>query len=111
MKMLITFLVAVMLCVSINLASAQTLEMAANCDNAQKLLLELIARPDATDAQKIRQELGLDLLDSCDVGGDRVICFQCLDDRQSLRTLQVLQKRDTKRFEFLGFGCRCKDQK
>ncbi len=94
----------------INLSWGQALEMAAQCDKARKQLGELIAKPDATDAQKIRQELGLDVLDSCDTTEGRVVCFQCLDDKQNLRALQVLQKRDAKRFELLGFGCRCRDR-
>jgi hypothetical protein len=111
--MKIRFVITVMLFVlgTFSLSWGQALEMAAQCDKARKQLLELIAKPDMTDAQKIRQNLGLDLFDSCDSDEGRVICFQCLGDNQSLRTLQVLQKRDTKRFELLGFGCRCRDQK
>lgn len=111
--MKIRLMIAVMLFVfgTCGLSWGQAIEMAAQCDKARKQLLELIAKPDATDAQKIRQDLGLDLFDACDSDEGRVICFQCLADNQSLRTLQVLQKRDTKRFEFLGFGCRCRDQK
>jgi len=111
MKMRFILVAIVMLCVAINLVSAQTLQMAASCDKMQKQLLEIIAKPGATEAEKIRQDLGVDIFVTCDSPAGKVTCFQCLDDRQKLRTLQVIQKQDTKRFELLGFGCRCKDEK
>jgi hypothetical protein len=90
---------------------AQTIEMAVQCDKAQKQLAELIKKPDSTDARKIKEALGLDILDSCSTPDGDIICYQCVDKDQKLRTLQLLQKRDTKRFELLGFGCRCRDEK
>ncbi|MBI5572697.1 MAG: hypothetical protein HY914_22325 [Desulfomonile tiedjei] len=93
------------------LAVAQTVEMAAQCDKAEKQLAELIKKPDSTDARKIKEALGLDILDSCSSPKGDIICYQCVDKDQKLRTLQLLQNRETKRFELLGFGCRCRDEK
>ena len=93
------------------IAMAQTVEMAAQCDKAEKQLAEFIKKPDSTDARKIKEALGLDILDSCSTPAGDVICYQCVDKDQKLRTLQLLQKRDTKRFELLGFGCRCRNEK
>ncbi len=90
-------------------ARAQVVEMAAKCDKVQKDLAEVIKRPDTTDAKKIKEALGLDILNSCDKGEGQIICYQCLDKDQNLRTLQLLQDRNTKKFSLLGFGCRCKD--
>ncbi|MGO9116320.1 MAG: hypothetical protein ACLQPD_01785 [Desulfomonilaceae bacterium] len=90
-------------------ASAQVVEMAAKCDQIQKDLAEVIKRPDTTDAKKIKEALGLDILNSCDKGEGQIICYQCLDKDQNLRTVQLLQDRNTKKFSLLGFGCRCKD--
>jgi hypothetical protein len=109
--MWIALVAATFVCGVVSLSWGQALQMAAQCDKAQKQLKELIAKPDATEAEKIRQDLGLDILGSCDTKEGRVVCFQCLDDKQTLRALQVVQKRDTKRFELLGFGCRCRDTK
>lgn len=89
----------------------QAIEMAARCDEAQKQLAELIKKPGSTDAQKIKETLGLDILDSCPTTEGQIICYQCVDKDEKLRTLQLLQRRDTKRFELLGFGCRCRDNK
>lgn len=100
-----------MVCVAVGISSAQVVQMAANCDKARTQLLELIAKPDAVDARKIRQDLGVDIFVTCDSDRGTVVCFQCLDDNQKLRTLQIIQKPDTKRFEFLGFGCRCEQKK
>ena len=90
-------------------APAQVLEMASKCDKVQKDLAEVIRRPDTTDAKKIKEALGLDVLNSCDKGEGQIICYQCLDKDQNLRTVQLLQDRNTKKFSLLGFGCRCKD--
>ncbi len=88
-------------------APAQTLEMAAKCEVAEKQLAELVKKPDTTDARKIKEALGLDILNSCTTAEGNIICYQCIDKDERLRTLQLLQKLDTKRFELLGFGCQC----
>lgn len=111
MRIWFVLVLTIFLCGPVSLSWGQAIEMAASCDKARKQLEELIAKPDAMDAQKIRQDLGLDVLDSCDTKEGRVVCFQCLDDNQTLRALQVLQKPGTKQFELLGFGCRCRDCK
>ena len=90
-------------------ALAQTVEMAAKCDQLQKNLAEIIQKPDTTDAKKIKEALGLDILNSCDKGEGQIICYQCIDKDQNLRTLQLLQDRNTKKVLLLGFGCRCKE--
>jgi len=90
-------------------APAQLLEMASKCDKVQKDLAEVIKRPDTTDAKKIKEALGLDILNSCDKEEGQIICYQCLDKDQNLRSVQLLQDRNTKKFSLLGFGCRCKD--
>lgn len=92
-------------------AFGQTIEMAAQCEEAQKQLAELIKNPDTTHAQKIKDALGLDVLNSCPAAEGQIVCYQCIDKDRSLRTLQLLQKKDTKRFELLGFGCNCRDEK
>ncbi len=91
-------------------ALAQTIEVAAKCDQLQKDLAEVIKRPDTTDSKKIKEALGLDILNSCDKGDGQIICYQCIDKDQNLRTVQLLQDRNTKKFSLLsGFGCRCKE--
>lgn len=89
----------------------QTLEFAAKCDVAQKQLAELVKKPDSTDAQKIKEALGIDVLISCATTEGKIICFECIDKDENLRTLQLLQKTEKDRFELLGFGCPCKDKK
>jgi hypothetical protein len=92
-------------------AFGQAVEMAAKCDDARRQLEELVKKPDSTDARKIKEALGLDVLVSCDTTEGQIICYQCVDKDKNLRTLQLLQKSDTKRFEMLGFGCRCRENK
>lgn len=105
-------LIVLMLCIAVSETTvAQVLEFAAKCDEAQKQLAEFVKKPDATNSQKIKEDLGLDILISCATSAGQIICFECLDKDQNFRTLQLLQNRDTKRFELLGFGCRCKDDK
>lgn len=94
-----------------NAALAQAVEMAAKCDDAQKRLEELVKRPDVSHVQKIKDALGLDVLNSCSTAEGHIICYQCVDKDLNLRMLQLLQKKDTKRFEMLGFGCKCGDEK
>jgi hypothetical protein len=74
-------------------------------------LEELIKKPDTTHVDKIKEALGLDVLNSCDSENGRIICYQCVDKDENLRTLQLLQERQTKKFVLLGFGCRCGDEK
>ncbi len=71
-----SFLVSVVLPAAV---FGQTIEMAAKCDVVQKQLAELIKKPGATDAQSIKQALGLDILDSCPTKEGQIICFQCVD--------------------------------
>jgi hypothetical protein len=92
-------------------AFGQSVEMAAKCDDAQRQLTDLVRKPDSTDTRKIKEALGLDVLVSCATAEGQIICYQCMDKDQNLRTLQLLQKSDTKRFELLGFGCRCREIK
>ena len=106
------FLTVLMSCVGVAETSlAQVLEFAAKCDEAKKQLAELVKKPDSTDAQKIKEALGLDALISCSTDQGQIICFECVDKDQNFRTLQLLQNRDTRHYELLGFGCRCKDKK
>jgi hypothetical protein len=103
---------ALMFCIGSSTASfGQALEFAAKCDEAQKQLAELVKKPDSTDAQRIKEALGIDILISCGTTEGKIICFECIDKDQNLRTLQLLQKGDRGRFKLLGFGCRCKDNK
>jgi hypothetical protein len=92
-------------------AVGQTLEMAAKCETLEKQLAELVKKPEGADAQKIKEALGLDILNSCATTEGNIICYQCVDKENNLRTLQLLRKADTKRFELLGFGCKCNDSK
>ncbi len=94
-----------------NLALAQVVELAGNCDQVRLQLGELIKKPDTTHVDKIKEALGLDILNSCDSENGRIICYQCVDKDENLRTLQLLQERQTKKFVLLGFGCRCNDKK
>ena len=89
----------------------QTVEMAAKCDVLQQKLSELVKKPTSPDADKIKEAIGVDILDSCPTKQGQVICFQCLDKDQNLRTLQVLKRTDTKKLELVGFGCKCRETK
>lgn len=105
-------LTVLMFCIGVSTTSfGQALEFAAKCDEAKKQLAELVKKPDSTDAQKIKENLGIDILISCGSTEGKIICFECIDKDRNFRTLQLLQKSDTGRFELLGFGCRCKDNK
>jgi hypothetical protein len=104
----IAALLALMIAFSTS-ARAEVLEMAAKCDQLVKDLTEVIKNPDTTDAKKIKEAIGLDILNLCDKGDGQIVCYQCLDKDQNLRTVQLLQDRNTKKFSLLGFGCRCKD--
>jgi hypothetical protein len=103
---------ALMICTGFSTTSlGQALEFAAKCDVAQKQLAEWVKKPDSIDAQKIKENLGIDILISCGTTEEKIICFECIDKDQNFRTLQLLQKGDKQSFELLGFGCRCKDNK
>ncbi len=105
-------LTVLMLCIGVSKTSvAQVLEFAAKCDVAQKQLAEWVKKPDSTDGQRIKEALGLDALISCSTAQGQIICFECIDKDQNFRTLQLLQNRDTRQFELLGFGCLCKDDR
>jgi hypothetical protein len=92
-------------------AFGQALEMAAKCDELHKQLAELVKKPGSADAEKIKQAIGVDILDSCPTSEGQIVCFQCLDKDQTLRTLQLLQKKGAQQMELLGFGCKCRDNK
>lgn len=90
--------------------SAALLEAAKSCDEAQKKLAELVKKPDSREAAQIRDALGVDILTSCPTEKGTVTCFQCLDKDGTLRSIQIIQDLETKKFELLGLGCRCKDK-
>jgi hypothetical protein len=92
-------------------AFGDSIEMAANCGKARKILAEAAKKSDAQTLAKVKQLLGIDELISCKVPKGRAICFQCLDKNQNLRTLELFENSATKRLEFRGFGCRCSDLK
>jgi hypothetical protein len=92
-------------------AFAQAVEMAGPCDRIRNQLEELIKKPEIADADAIKQALGLDILISCDAEKGRIICYQCVDKDENLNTLQILQDQQAKKLTFLGFGCRCRDEK
>jgi len=86
------------------------LESAKDCDAARAKLIELVKTPDTDEVSKLMDSLGVDVLNSCDIPKGNLICFQCIDRNNELRSLQLFHDSDTKKFEFLGFGCRCKDE-
>jgi hypothetical protein len=92
-------------------ALSQTVEMAAKCDNLEKQLADLVKKPEGVDVQKIKEALGIDVLNSCATAEGKVICYQCLDKENRLRALQLLQKSEGGKFGVLGFGCKCNDSK
>ncbi|MEW6529318.1 MAG: hypothetical protein AB1473_00670 [Thermodesulfobacteriota bacterium] len=85
-----------------------TLILATRCEETQIQLAVVIENPDVNEFAKIKEALGLDIPITCDTTEGLVACIQCIDKDRSLRAIQLLQKRDSKRFELLGFGCRCK---
>jgi hypothetical protein len=107
--MMLTLLATIAL--SSTSALAQVIEIAAACDQVRMQLEELIKKPDTTHVDKIKEALGIDILNSCDSENGRIICYQCVDKDQNLRTLQLFQEQQTKKFVLLGFGCRCGDEK
>lgn len=93
----------------------QTVEMAAKCDALQQKLSELAKKPGSADARKIKEAVGVDILDSCSTNQGQVVCFQCIDKDQNLRTLQLLLRKESDshvpELKLLGFGCRCREKK
>lgn len=88
-------------------AKAQLLEMAANCDDASKKIIEIIKHPDAKTAEKIRDMFGVNIFNSCDSPDGKVICFQCLDKNQQLKLIQLHENKVKNMFELKGTGCKC----
>jgi hypothetical protein len=91
--------------------SSQTVEVAGKCDDLQKKLEDLVKKPDLTDAQKIKDAIGVDVLDACATAEGQITCYQCVDKDGTLRALQLLRKADSKGLTLLGFGCPCTKQK
>jgi len=87
------------------------LESAESCEDARVKLDELVKNPENDEIEKIMEALGVDMLASCDVPKGTVTCFQCLDKDKKLRSLQIFQDADSRRFILKGFGCECTDQK
>lgn len=112
MRIPILFVLVLLLSSALSpLAFGDTIEMAADCAKARKILTDAAKKSDAQTLAKVKQSLGVDALISCNVPKGRAICFQCLDKNQKLRTLELFQNSATKRFEFRGFGCQCSDSK
>lgn len=91
--------------------NAQLLQMAANCDQASTKIAEIIKSSDATTAERIRDLFGVDIFDSCNSAGGKTICFQCIDNNQKLRLIQLREDLKTGKYEFKGFGCLCNEKK
>lgn len=94
---------------SVSPACAATLEAAKDCDAARDRLIELTKNPDKKEGAQVMDSLGIDVLNSCSVPKGEILCFQCVDKNGELRSLQLFHHADVKKFEFLGFGCRCKE--
>jgi hypothetical protein len=108
----LVFMVALVLVVGCwSVSQAQVVEMSMKCDQLQSRLLEVIKKPEAREAQKIKEALGIDILITCGRPEGTIVCFQCLDKDNALRTLQVMKKQNAEQFEFLGFGCPCGEKK
>ena len=91
-------------------AFGETLEVALKCDVVKKKLSELSKDKDAKDISKINESLGVTVLMSCDLPEGKVVCYQCLDKDQGLRSLEVVYDSKSNRISVKGFGCRCKDK-
>jgi hypothetical protein len=87
------------------------LEFAESCEDARVKLDDLVKNPENDEIEKIMEALGVDMLASCDISKGTVTCFQCLDKDKKLRSLQIFQDADSRRFTLKGFGCECTDQK
>lgn len=111
MKTISMLLIAAMILGAFGSAFGQTVEMAAKCDEAYQKLSELVNQPDMKEAKLIKQSLGVDILDACDGPKGKMTCFQCIDKNGLLRTLQILQTGAGEKFQFLGYGCECRDSK
>jgi len=88
--------------------SGGCLIVAARCEEARKQLAGLLENPGVNEAAQIKDILSLDISISCDTTEGVIVCIPCIDEDRSLRALQLLRKRDSKHFELLGFGCRCR---
>ena len=87
------------------------LEFADSCEDARAKIEELVKNPEHDEIGKIMEALGVDLLASCDAAKGTVTCFQCLDKDKKLRSIQIFQDTESRRFTFKGYGCECTDQK
>jgi hypothetical protein len=90
-------------------SSGALLEAAKNCDEARDRLIALVNNPDNREASQVMDSLGVDVVNSCSVPKGKILCFQCLDKNGELSSLQLFHDSEAKKFEFLGFGCRCKE--
>ncbi|MBI4962224.1 MAG: hypothetical protein HY913_03015 [Desulfomonile tiedjei] len=92
-------------------AHGALLEFADSCEDAHMKLEELVKNPEHDEIDKIMEALGVDLLASCDVPKGTMTCFQCLDKTKKLRSIQIFQDADSRKFTLKGYGCECTDQK
>ncbi|MDD3473639.1 MAG: hypothetical protein PHS86_12720 [Syntrophaceae bacterium] len=111
MKGLTLFSLLFILIVGTASASAQLLEMAADCDKALSNLSEILRAPGPKSTQKIKELLGVDVLVECETTEGRISCFQCLGSDKELKLIQILRKSSDGPYENLGLGCRCKSSK
>ncbi len=108
MKLIFSLAVVLLALTIVQKADAQLIEMAANCDKAIKTLSELIKPEHGHSVEKIKERLGVDVLIECDTPDGKATCFQCLDDNQELKLIQIIKKTSDGLFESPVFGCRCK---
>lgn len=92
-------------------AWGQTIEVALKCEDVKKKLSELSKATDIKDISEVNQSLGVTVLMSCDLPSGKVVCYQCLDKDQKLRSLEVVHDSKARRVKVIGFGCRCRDRK
>jgi len=111
MQRFIIIVLVTVLMAAAGVAAGALLEVATSCEEAQKQLDELIKNPDTKEVDQIMEALGVDTLASCDIPKGHITCFQCLDKDQKLRSIQIFQDAQTKRFILRGYGCECTDVK
>jgi hypothetical protein len=105
-------LMVVFLFLGMNLSvNGALLEFAGSCEDARAKLDELVKNPEINEIGKIMEALGVDLLASCDSAKGTVTCFQCLDKDKKLRSIQIFQDKESRRFTLRGYGCECTDQR
>lgn len=105
-------LMAVFLFLGMSLSvNGAMLEFADSCEDARAKLEELVKHPENDEIGKIMEALGVDLLASCDTPKGTVTCFECLDKDKKLRSIQIFQDAESRRFTLKGYGCECTDQK